>query len=159
MSRPIKVIVADDDEFDRYVARRILGKESAIGAIGECTDGEELLDLLASPAFAAEWGPHPPPVLILLDINMPKLSGFELLRQLTDDDLVGMPPASLARARAAAEQTCVVLMLTSSVSQRDRQEADRSPLVSGYIEKPIDSNKLSKALEALYPTTAGPATD
>ncbi len=142
---PIKVVVVDDDEFDRYVARRVMKKEARIGAVGECVGGSELIELLQSPDFAATWGPCPPPLLVFLDINMPGLSGFETLEQL------GATPSSIDRS-------CIVLMLTSSISERDRARAESFPVVAGYLEKPIDNAKLGAVLAEIYPTTTGPDT-
>ncbi|MEZ5378887.1 MAG: response regulator [Acidimicrobiales bacterium] len=152
MTTQIKVIVADDDELDRYVAKRVLRKEAQIGTVGECGDGRQLIDLMRSPQFAEEWGPHPPPVLVLLDINMPLMSGFDVLNELSTPS----PLVDADGATVTPEKVYVVLMLTSSVSFHDRQRAASHDLVVGYIEKPLDSVKLSRALAGLYPTEIGP---
>ena len=141
----IKAVVVDDDEFDRYVARRVMKKDTRIAAVGECVGGSELIELLESPDFAATWGPCPPPLLVFLDINMPGMSGFDTLEQ-------------LSASRASQDRSCIVLMLTSSISPRDRARAHSFPVVAGYVEKPLESAKLDAILAELYPTTTGPDT-
>jgi CheY-like chemotaxis protein len=95
--------------------------------------------MLHDGRFAADLGPHPPRTLVLLDINMPIMSGFEFLEKIQTE------------APAAAADLVVVVMLTSSAFFGDRERALAYPIVEGYIEKPISDGKLQSILERLWP--------
>lgn len=105
----ISVLVVDDDEVDREAVRRALrGLEVEVV---ECESASNALARLKSLTGT--------PVLVLADINMPGMSGFEMLDSLRDD-------ADIAAT--------VVFMLTSSSRDVDRREAYRRH-VAGYLIK------------------------
>lgn len=72
MSSPIRVIVADDEPAYRHALQRTLGLMPDCQVLGICKDGQEALDLCLSD----------PPDVLLTDINMPRMSGIELIRRL-----------------------------------------------------------------------------
>ncbi len=133
----INVMVIDDDELDRYLALRAVKALNLSGRVAELEDGSHAVDLFESPDFIATWGP-PPPTLVLLDINMPRMSGFELLEYLQERNI------------KSDWSSCVVLMLTSSNNRLDRERASVFPLVRDYIQKPLDVEKLRAVLNQHY---------
>lgn len=133
----ISALIVDDDETDRYVARRQLSRNPRVGPVGEVDDGATAFELLTSERFEAEYGPHPPPTLILLDINMPLVSGFELVDRLQSEDAVDN------------DNAFIIVMVTSSSYFGDKERAEASPLIDGYIEKPLTPDKLDELLDQI----------
>lgn len=71
--------------------------------------------------------------ILLLDINMPTLFGWEVL-----EEFKSFPDSVRQRFR--------IFMLSSSIDPHDKERADRNPLVSGYIEKPLTELKIKAIL-------------
>jgi len=135
------VIVVDDSESDRYLARRAISRANVAARVVELDDGEDLLPLIDDPDRAVqEFGEPPPPVLILLDINMPSMNGFEVLREL--------------QARTGEGQArydwFVVMMFSSSNHQQDRERSLCYPFVRDFLVKPIDVSTLKQVVERHY---------
>lgn len=83
---------------------------------------------------AAEQKPH----IIFLDINMPKMNGWEVVKNIEESpyDFLANP--------------YYVFMLTTSLSQVDRKKSDESPLVKGFIEKPLTKEKIQEILTSYH---------
>ncbi len=139
----ISVLVVDDNETDRYIIKRVLTRSGAVANIEECTDGSKALDFIqTADEFEARLGPHPPRTLVLLDINMPVMSGFEMLQSIND---------RCANGELDIENSCIVTMLTSSNHSGDREKAMAYDCVADYIEKPLSREKLQIILDRHYP--------
>lgn len=111
---------------DIEIATYYLERYGNYADIFSASDGREALELFED--FEATLSSRPdgfPPFIILLDINMPRMNGFEFL-----DAIVQLPQCT---GRAAPS----VVMLTSSDSQDDMQRAQQCDLVSSYITKPL----------------------
>lgn len=120
------VLVVDDDPDDLLIAERALTRSGATDAVLTCRSAEEALALLGDPeASRARHGDVFPPRLVLLDINMPTLDGFELLERLAR---LGLDEASRPGA---------IVMLSSSAAEHDRARAASFPEVQGYLVKPL----------------------
>jgi CheY-like chemotaxis protein len=78
----------------------------------------------------------PRPDLILLDIKMPDMDGFDLLHELED---------------YSNDETELLnfVILTSSTLKRDREMAERFPFLKGFVEKPLTEDKMNTLLENL----------
>ena len=133
----VTVLIVDDDETDRFLTRHQLRKSNLVGTIIEADDGATAYTLFANGVVEHHLAPHPPPTLVLLDVNMPILSGLDLLERLQRDE----------ELRAASISVAVVV--TSSTHPEDRQRAERSPLVGGYLEKPLLLETIQPYLERL----------
>ena len=110
-----RVILVDDNELDNDFHEIVLRKAGYAGEILRFESGVDLLDFLASAAA------HPP-ICVLLDINMPVLSGFD-----TADRLAGMGLADPPQ----------VHILSSSDSLADQRRAGAQPFIRGYLVKPL----------------------
>jgi DNA-binding NarL/FixJ family response regulator len=73
-SRPIRVLIADDHQMFREGLRRLLETEADIKVVGEACDGNEVLRLVADV----------PADILLLDLSMPRASGFDALQRLSE---------------------------------------------------------------------------
>jgi CheY-like chemotaxis protein len=98
--RPITILMADDDEDDRELARDALAESRVLNDLHAVNDGAELLDYVRHEgSYTAENAPRPD--LILLDLNMPKVDGREALEALKDDPkLRSIPVVILTTSRA-----------------------------------------------------------
>jgi CheY-like chemotaxis protein len=113
------IYMADDDADDRYFMRRSLEEAYPSATIVEAEDGSDLLTLLT------DWSllPNAHPVhLILLDVNMPKMNGFEALTAIKANPLLRHIPAVMLSTSAEPAQMVLA----------------RKNGASAYLEKPSD---------------------
>lgn len=116
---PHRVYIVDDNELDLYYARLVIERNHP---------GVEVLTFdSAAEALQALRQSGAPPDLILLDINMPGMNGFEFLAAFD-------PP------------TAPVVMLTSSPDPVDRQQALSHASVRDYIVKPLEPDATGRLL-------------
>jgi CheY-like chemotaxis protein len=115
----MRVMLIDDSEADRLYTRIVL-ERSGLGC--QVIAFESARDALA---HLQEAGDEEDVQLILLDINMPGMDGFEFLE-------------AWDSTPAAAARTAVAIMLSSSPHPADTERARRQARVRGYITKPID---------------------
>ena len=77
MSRPLRVVIADDEPLARQRVRRLLRREADVPVVGECVDGGETVATVVRES----------PDLLFLDVQMPELDGFAVLRALPAERL------------------------------------------------------------------------
>lgn len=134
------VIIVDDDEADRYIAARVLKKAGIEADIYEYADGQAALDFITqlSKSQQPDKPQFRPSTLALVDINMPRLNGFEFLEQLQ----------TTIRDGDVHADWMAVMMFTSSANQRDRAKAEAFSIVRGYIVKPITVADVQTLMES-----------
>lgn len=113
--RVTNILLVDDDVVDVMNVRRAFERGHITNPLWTAVDGIEGLALLRSGKIPAERR------VVLLDINMPRMSGLEMLREMRADPALQMIP---------------VVMLTTSNDDRDLIEAYRLN-VAGYLLKPV----------------------
>jgi CheY-like chemotaxis protein len=96
-SRPV-VLVAEDSAIDRLIIEEAFEESGVEATLHFVEDGEELLDYLRRRGDYALGGKLAPrPAIVLLDINMPKLNGHEVLREIRlDQQLRDLPVVALS---------------------------------------------------------------
>ncbi len=95
------ILMADDDEDDRIMTKEALEEAHLVNDFHVVEDGEELMEYLHHRGKYSEPGSSPRPGLILLDLNMPRKDGREVLREIkTDPDLRQIPVVVLTTSRA-----------------------------------------------------------
>ncbi len=129
---PIPVIVVDDEPTDRYIVKRKLSRTPGFGEIGEARDGEEFLS-----SYCGGPAPDTPP-LVLMDINMPRRDGFQVIEEL--ERRIGS---------GACHRTAMVVMLTSSDRPEDKERARAFNLVKGFFTKPLDDADIDTIRELM----------
>jgi CheY-like chemotaxis protein len=119
---PNPVIMVDDNEADLYIVRRYYEKSKFSNQFLAMMDGPTLLDYLDS----VESDRDPVPALVLLDLNMPGMDGFEVLSQI--------------RKRSPFKQKPDILILTNSENPSDMERA-RELGADGFQTKPMRMEK------------------
>ena len=99
--KPITILLADDDEDDRLMARDALRDARLHNDLRFVVDGVDLLDYLRREGRYAAPGAAPRPGLILLDLNMPRMDGREALQAIKGDpSLRSIPVIVLTTSKA-----------------------------------------------------------
>lgn len=119
------IFLIEDSPADADLIQRVLKKEVQGLRIFHALDGEEALNMLHN------WGPElPNPLIILLDLKLPKVDGLTILREIKSNARFRMLP---------------VIVLTSSNLHNDIQTAYALG-ANSYILKAIDFDDFSKAI-------------
>jgi CheY-like chemotaxis protein len=127
---PICILMADDDEDDRDATRDALVRNRMVNEFRTVNDGEELMAFLRREGKYRE---APRPGLILLDLNMPKKDGREVLREVKSDPSLRSIP--------------VVVLTTSSQEEDILRSYDLG--ANSYITKPVTFEALVKVIGML----------
>lgn len=130
MSTETTFLVVEDNELDVEKLRRCCKRQNVTNPLRHAVDGYEALDILRGTNGVEKLIE---PFVILLDLNMPRMGGLELLEQLRAD-----PALSSSR----------VFVMTTSDHQRDVEAAYKLH-VAGYIVKPPGTEKIAMAVEML----------
>jgi CheY-like chemotaxis protein len=76
------VLLVDDSEDDRFFMRRALCNNPRLFVVGEACDGEDAIAYLSGQAVFSDREKHPFPDVLLLDLKMPRKTGYEVLQWL-----------------------------------------------------------------------------
>jgi len=130
---PVKILMADDDEDDRLMAREALEEAHFSNDIYFVENGEELLDYLHHRGKYSNPADSPHPGLILLDLNMPKKDGREALKEIKADQKLRHIP---------------IVVLTTSKAEDDIFKTYRLG-VNSFITKPVSFDGLVDVMRTL----------
>jgi len=127
------VLLVEDNADDEVLALKAFGRMDFGPQVVVRRDGEGALDYLFGENVAAQrLGAHPP-VVILLDLNLPGIDGLEVLRRIRQDDRTKLFP---------------VVVLTSSTEERDLNRSYRLG-ANSYIRKPVDFLEFTETVRHL----------
>jgi two-component system response regulator len=126
------ILQVEDNPDDAELTRRALVKANLANALVTVGDGVAALDYLFGEGEYADH-PHPLPSLVLLDINLPKLDGHEVLKRIRADPRTRLLP---------------VVMLTSSKEESDLVRSYEQGCNS-YVRKPVDFREFVEAVSSL----------
>lgn len=131
------VLIVDDDELEFFIAKKILESTNGFSSIYNVTNGKEALELFKNfDESCQKYTDMFPPDLILLDINMPAMNGFEFL-----DAYQNLIPTH------SNYPTPIVIMFTSSDEESDKAKSGEYPVVKDYLVKPLSYEKALKLVE------------
>lgn len=120
------ILIVDDDEDNTIVMSHLIKKENLATTVAVAIDGEAALQYLQN---------NPPPSLILLDINMPRMNGWEFL-----EEYYKLP--------SKVQQSVVVVMLTVSLNPDDRKRASEQDL--DFVNKPLTADLLRDLIQTHF---------
>lgn len=120
MPKPV-ILLAEDDDNDVFFMRRALQKSQVDITLKVVTDGQQATEYLSGGDKLGDPGEFPLPTVILLDLKMPFLDGFEVLSWIRSQPaLSGIP----------------VAVLTSSAEERDRRRARELGACAYFVKPP-----------------------
>ncbi len=106
--------------------------------IVEFVDGEDFVRVIQdAERTQSELGTAPPHFLVLLDINMPRMSGLEVLE-------------AMDAMETNNERIMSIVMYTSSENEQDKVESMKSQLVDEYIVKPLEKETFQKLVDKYF---------
>jgi CheY-like chemotaxis protein len=133
VAQPIEILLVDDNDDDVLLLEESLRDSKFVNLLQVVRDGEEALNYLRRQGpFANATLPG----LVLLDINMPKVNGFEVLSAMKEDPVL---------------RTIPVVMLTTSTRDEDIVRSYSGGACS-FVSKPVSFEKLKEVIKqfALY---------
>jgi len=120
------VLLAEDNIDDVLITRRFWEKANIVNPLYVVSDGEEALDFLFR---RGDYADVPEASLILLDLRMPKVDGFEVLKEIRSSSLERLP----------------VIMLTGSYREKEKNRASDLGC-DGFLVKPLTFDNFVKAV-------------
>jgi len=127
-----RILLVEDDPKDVELALEGLAEHNLANDVLVVRDGVEALDYLYRRGEFATY-PNGNPAVILLDLKLPRVDGFEVLRTIKSDNKLKLIP---------------VVVLTSSREERDLVESYKLG-VNAYIAKPVDFHEFVDAVKGL----------
>ena len=127
------ILLVEDNPDDEALTLRAFNKNRIGNKIFIVHDGAEALDFLFCTSIYAGRDPHEMIQVVLLDLNLPKVGGLEVLRRIRADK----------RTR-----TLPVVILTSSQEEKDLAEGYEYG-ANSYVRKPVDFNEFIEAIQHL----------
>ena len=127
------ILLVEDNPGDEGLTLRSLKKSNVMNRVVVTRDGPDALDYLFARGAYAGRDATEEPQIVLLDLNLPKLSGLEVLRAIRTDEKTRLLP---------------VIILTSSKEDKDLIAGYASG-ANSYVVKPVDFNQFSEAVRQL----------
>jgi CheY-like chemotaxis protein len=131
--RPAVILLVEDDPGDQELTKRALEEGKIQNVLHIVEDGEEAMDYLYRRGRYEDESLAPRPDLILLDLNLPKLNGKQVLE--------------LIRKDPDLRRLAVVVLTTSKLEEDIVRSYDLG--VNSYINKPVDMRQLTELIHAL----------
>jgi two-component system response regulator len=128
-----RILLVEDNEDDVALTLRALEKNNLENEVVVVRDGLEALDFVFCGGAYAGRAQEELPEVILLDLNLPKVDGLEVLRRIRADDRTRLLP---------------VVVLTSSLEERDMLESYKLG-ANSYVQKPVNFNDFVDATRQL----------
>jgi len=125
------ILLVDDDNEDNYYHQIVINEMNITERIEVALNGVEALIFLKNENMAR-------PNIIFLDINMPKMNGWEFLE-------------AYKELKAGQKAKVLVVMLTTSINPSDKKRAEQFPDIIGFNSKPLTEQMISQILDRYFP--------
>jgi CheY-like chemotaxis protein len=133
------ILLVDDDIATNFINKKIIQKANIIGHIQVALNGKEALEYLCNKGkFESIENKYPQPQLILLDINMPVMDGWEFIETYRDSDIPN-------------KENIFIVMLSSSFNPADKAKAESMPEISEFRQKPMSKEALLEIIATNFP--------
>ena len=133
MSSLCNVMLVDDDDIFVYLTKKTIDKTELINLMNVVNNGFDAINFFKENA----GNPEALPEIILLDLSMPVMDGWQFLEEYT-------------LLAPQLNKKIVIYIITSSISPDDIEKARRIAAVSDYMIKPVTKEKLTHIVKSLY---------
>ena len=123
-----RVVLIDDDDVDLMLHERVLKRSGFVEEVRSFHYAEDALNFLRGSGRGEVD-------VIILDVNMPRMTGFEFLRHCADE--------------FGEDFATVVILLTTSLNQKDREAAEQYAMVKAFFNKPLSKDHLQTLQDML----------
>ncbi len=127
------ILLVEDNSDDEELTIRALRKNNIINEIVVVRDGQEAIDYLLGQHKYKNRDITDVPVIILLDLKLPKVDGLDVLRRIRGEESIAVIP---------------VIVLTSSKEEQDIIRSYRLG-ANSYVIKPVDFDQFNEAIQTL----------
>jgi two-component system, chemotaxis family, response regulator Rcp1 len=127
---PIQILLVEDSPGDVRLTQEVLRDAKIANDLHVVGDGETAMAFLRQ---TGEYAAHPRPDLVLLDLNLPRKDGREVLAEMSEDDILHAVP---------------VIVLTTSAAEQDILRSYQLS-ANAYITKPIDLNEFITVVRSI----------
>lgn len=125
-----KILLVDDDKITNFVNEKLIHSLGIASEIKTCYSGLCAIEYIKDLFQENKTGPN----LVLLDINMPIMNGFEFLNELE------LLPGTFS-------ESIKIIMLSSTLDEEDRSQALKFKNVVDFLNKPLSLDKLKEIIE------------
>lgn len=129
------VLLIDDDPAINFLHKLIIQNTEIDVSVSVIQNAKDALDFLGNTGKFSSTSPIPRPGIILLDINMPAINGWEFL-----DEFEKLPDIN--------KQKIIIAMLTTSLNPEDEIRASKHKLISFFFRKPLSEEMFEKIVNA-----------
>ena len=130
LDHKLNLLVIDDDDINLFIIRKIVEKTGLDIEMVARSNGQQALDYINETIDQNK----PLPRMILIDINMPVMNGWEFIE---------------AYEALAIEQNVDMYILSSSVYENDIEKTKSYKAVKGFISKPLSMERLTELVKAI----------
>jgi CheY-like chemotaxis protein len=128
------ILLVDDDNDCNYFHTKLLKEMNCTDSIHIAHDGVEAIDFL----YSCDREKSVIPDIIFLDINMPRMNGWDFLE-------------AYEKLPLTFRATIILVMLTTSLNPDDKERASKSLLIKGFKEKYLDEKEVNSMLKEYFP--------
>jgi CheY-like chemotaxis protein len=132
MNKLACILLVDDDNTTNFVNRMLLQDLAVTEKVIEAKNGQEAIKFLQEQSQNNGC-----PQLILLDVKMPVMDGFEFLE-------------AYEKLEFEQKESIIIVMLTTSLHPRDVERLQNLP-IKGYLNKPLTKDKMLDLLSQHFP--------
>ncbi|MBF0132321.1 MAG: response regulator [Magnetococcales bacterium] len=130
--QPVTILLVEDDDAHATLIERNLRRAGVVNPLVRLLNGREALDFLFNKGRFANH-PRPQPLLVLLDLNMPEVDGFQVIKEMKKDE------------------ECKIIPIVVLTTTNDPHEVQRCYELgcNNFVTKPVDPLAFSKTIQTM----------